>query len=67
MDTEIGTISLTGLLTCQLCDWSKQQHAGSASPRGQLTLHWIDAHFDEFDRTQPTAAEIVRALAEEER
>lgn len=63
MATEIGTISLTGLLTCKLCDWSEYLQATGASEKGQLTLHWIDAHFDEFDRIAPKAAAAVRVDA----
>lgn len=30
MSRALGSISLTGLLTCNLCDWSEWQHADSA-------------------------------------
>lgn len=60
MATEIGALSTTGLLTCKLCDWSEWQNTASASGRGQLTLHWADAHSTEYARIQPKAAATIQ-------
>ena len=59
MATEIGTISLTGLLTCNLCDWSRWVDP-EATPVSQLTMHRMAVHFDEYERQHPESAAIIR-------
>lgn len=59
MATEIGTISLTGLLSCKLCDWSRWVDP-EATPAYQLTMHRMAMHLDEYERQHPESAAIVR-------
>ena len=58
MAAEIGTISLTGLLTCNLCDWVRWVDL-ETTPVSQLTMHRMAMHFDEYERQHPESAAII--------
>ena len=54
MATELGAISITGLVTCTLCDWSETRTSTpERSKKSQLILHWLDDHPAEFRRAAP--------------
>lgn len=59
MATAIGTISLTGMLTCKLCDWVRWVDP-ETTPVSQLTMHRMAMHFDEYERQHPESAAIIR-------
>lgn len=59
MATEIGSLSLTGMLTCKLCDWSRWVDP-EVTPVSQLTMHRMARHFDEYERQHPESAAIIR-------
>ncbi|MFL1440422.1 hypothetical protein [Nocardiopsis protaetiae] len=61
MAHKIGAIRMDGLLTCahENCDWSEWVDLSVSSPVGRLTMHRIEAHFDEYARQHPESAAIL--------
>lgn len=63
MASELGAVRMDGLLTCAIegCDWAEMHYGPlDVSKEGKLTLHWADAHLDEYARIHPESAAIIR-------